>query len=193
VEFGRSPDDIKVMPGLFTVVGHTEQEAKDKFEQLQNLVHPQQGLSILSAMIGGGVDLSVYPLDGPVPDLPRTEGMTTFQSRLLEVARRDNLTLRQLSLRYASGSGHRQLIGTPAQIVDAMEETFMAHGADGFAMSSPYLPGGVNDIAAFIVPELQRRGLFRLEYEGATLRENLGLKTPVWRRTRPNATAKTAS
>jgi FMN-dependent oxidoreductase (nitrilotriacetate monooxygenase family) len=194
VEFGRSPDDIKVLPGIYPVVGRTEEEARAKFDQLNALVHPELGLSILSAAIGGGLDFSAFPIDGPVPDLPLTRGNITFQRKLLETARREGLTIRQLSLRYASGYGHRQIIGTPIQIADQLQETFEAYGADGFAISLPWFPGALDDFLRMVVPELQRRGLFRLEYEGKTLRENLGLKTPAWPESRaPASLAKSSN
>jgi FMN-dependent oxidoreductase (nitrilotriacetate monooxygenase family) len=173
--FGRSPDHIKVMPGIFPVVGATEEEARRKLQELQDLVHPELGLSILSAAIGGGLDFSHYDIDGPVPDLPLTTGNQTFQAKLLETARRDNLTIRQLYLRYASGYGHRQIIGSVEQVADELEESFHAGAADGFALSIPWLPGSLKDFADMVVPELQRRGLFRTEYEADTLRENLGI------------------
>ena len=185
--FGRGPDAIKVLPGMFPVVGRTEQEARDKLEQLQALVHPSLGVSILSAAIGGGLDLTAYPLDGPVPDLPPTRGNITFQAKLLEIARSENLTLRQLCLRYAGGYGHRQMIGSPTQIADEMQEAFEAEAADGFAISPPWLPGSLEDFCALVVPELRRRGLFRTQYEGRTLRENLGLAPPAWPDVRPKA------
>lgn len=174
--FGRDAEQIKVLPGIFPVVGSTEEEARKKFKELQDLVHPELGLSILTAAIGGGVDLSEYDIDGPVPDLPVTKGNQTFQSKLLETARRDNLTLRQLYLRYASGYGHRQIIGSVEQVADELEESFHARAADGFALSIPWLPGSLQDFTEMVIPELQRRGLFRTEYEAETLRENLGIR-----------------
>ena len=172
---GRDPDRVKVLPGIFPVVGATEAEAKAKLQQLQELIQPKQGLSILSAFIGGGLDLTTYDPDGPLPDLPVTKGSKGFQATLVETARRENLTLRQLYMRYASGYGHRQVIGSGEQVADALEETFLTYGADGFIISPPWLPGSLDDFATMVVPELQRRGLFRTEYEGATLRENLGV------------------
>jgi N-acetyl-S-(2-succino)cysteine monooxygenase len=173
--FGRDPNHIKLMPGIFPIVGATEEEAQKKFKELQDLVHPALGLSILSAAIGGGLDFSDYDIDGPVPELPVTKGNQTFQSKLVETARRDNLTIRQLYLRYASGYGHRQVIGSVEQVADELEESFHAYAADGFALSIPWLPGSLQDFADMVVPELQRRGLFRTEYEADTLRENLGI------------------
>jgi FMN-dependent oxidoreductase (nitrilotriacetate monooxygenase family) len=188
--YGRSPDHLKVMPGIFPVVGRTEQEAKDKFQQLQDLIHPVVGLSLLSSMTGS-VDLSAYPLDGPLPPLPATNGGKSRQQLLIDLAEREGLSIRQLYQWIAGARGHRQIVGTPATIADLLEEWFLNEGADGFNIMPPYLPGGLDDFVELVIPELRRRGLFRTEYEGATLRENLGLPRPANRFThaRPRAGA----
>jgi alkanesulfonate monooxygenase SsuD/methylene tetrahydromethanopterin reductase-like flavin-dependent oxidoreductase (luciferase family) len=105
--------------------------------------------------------------------------MSTFQANLLAEAREEGLSLRQLYLRYAAGFGHWRVIGSVKEIADLIEEAFHAEAADGFAISSPMLPGSLRDFATMVVPELQRRGLFRTEYEGETLRDRLGLPRPV--------------
>lgn len=176
---GRDPDSVRILPGLVPVVGATEAEARAKFDALQNLVDPAVGLQILGAVVGGGVDLTQFPVDGPVPELPVTSGMQTFQANLLSEAREEGLTLRQLYLRYAAGFGHWRVIGSVAQVADIIEEAVTTGAADGFAISSPVLPVSLRDFATLVVPELQRRGLFRTEYEGKTLRDRLGLKRPV--------------
>jgi alkanesulfonate monooxygenase len=178
VKYGRSPDSLKIMPGVFPIIGKTEQEAADKFAQLQELIDPQVGLGLLSTMIGG-FDLSGYPVDGPLPDLPETNGGKSRQKLLTELAHRENLTIRQLYLSIAGARGHKQIFGTPEQIADFLEDWFVNGGADGFNIMPPYLPGGLDDFVNLVIPELQRRGLFRTEYEGRTLRENLGLPRPV--------------
>jgi FMN-dependent oxidoreductase (nitrilotriacetate monooxygenase family) len=180
---GRDPDQVKVLPGLFPVVGATEQEAQQKLQALQELIHPAQGLSILSAAIGGGLDLTACDPDGPLPELPPSKGNTSFQTTLVETARRENLTLRQLYMRYASGYGHRQVVGSVEQVADVLEEAYLDYGADGFVISPPWLPGGLDDFLEMVVPELKRRGLFRTQYEGSTLRENLGLAPSALRTT----------
>ncbi|WP_457302982.1 LLM class flavin-dependent oxidoreductase, partial [Phyllobacterium sp. P5_D12] len=129
--FGRSPDDLKIMPGIFPVVGETESEAREKFEQIQELIHPIVGLSLLNG-IGGDVDLSKYPLDGPVPEVTETNGSKSRQKLLVDLARRENLTIRQLYLRVAGARGHWQIVGTPTQIVDQMQDWFTTGAADGF-------------------------------------------------------------
>jgi FMN-dependent oxidoreductase (nitrilotriacetate monooxygenase family) len=178
VSIGRDPDSIKVMTGILPVVGESEAHAREKFEQLRDLVHPDLALALLSRAVGGGVDLSTFPLDGPVPELPPSDVGQGRQDAVLDVARSEGLTLRQLALRYASGLGNRNVVGTASQIADAMEEVFLNAGSDGFIIAAPYLPYGLTDFLDQVVPELQRRGLFRTEYEGRTLRENLGLKRP---------------
>lgn len=176
-KYGRHADDLKVMPGIFPVVGRTIAEAEEKFEQIQELIHPVVGLALLSGMTGG-FDLSAYPLDGPFPALPETNASKSRQRLLLDLAHRENLTIRQLYLRIAGARGHRQIVGTPAQIADEMQHWFTGGAADGFNIMPPHLPVGLRDFVDLVLPELRRRGLSRNEYEGKTLRQNLGLRTP---------------
>lgn len=175
---GRHPDDVKIMPGIFPVVGRTQAEAEEKFEQLQALVHPVVGLSLLSNVIGG-FDLSGLPVDGPLPALPETNGPKSRQRLLLDLARRENLSIRDLYLRIAGARGHQQVVGTPTLIADQLQQWFEEGGADGFNIMAPWFPGGLDDFITLVLPELRRRGLFRTEYEGRTLREHLGLRRPV--------------
>lgn len=177
-QYGRHPDSVKVMPGIFPVVGRTQAEADEKFEQLQSLIDPVVGLSLLSG-VSGELDLSAYPVDGPLPELPPTEGPQSRQRLLLDLARRDGLTIRQLYLRIAGARGHQQVVGTPKLIADQLQQWFEEGGADGFNIMSPWFPGGLDDFIEHVLPELRRRGLFRTEYEGRTLREHLGLARPV--------------
>ncbi|MGQ7938586.1 LLM class flavin-dependent oxidoreductase [Paraburkholderia sp. D1E] len=181
-KYGRAPDHLKIMPGIFPIVGRTQEEAEAKFAVLQDLIHPTVGLSLLSNM-SGGVDLSQYPVDGPLPELPETNGGKSRQRLLFDLARRENLTIRDLYLRIAGARGHQQVVGTPHSIADQLQQWFEEEGADGFNIMSPWLPGGLTEFADLVVPELQRRGLFRTEYEGRTLRENLGLPRPANRYT----------
>ncbi|MBD2410410.1 nitrilotriacetate monooxygenase [Nostoc calcicola FACHB-389] len=177
-KYGRSPDHLKIMPGVFPVIGRTEEEAKEKYQELQDLIHPSVGLGLLSGLVGGH-DLSKYPLDGPLPDLPDTNGGKSRLQLITDLARRENLTIRQLYLWIAGARGHRTILGTPEQIADRLEDWFVNDGADGFNIMPPWLPGGLDEFVDLVIPELQRRGLFRTEYEGRTLRENLGLPRPV--------------
>lgn len=187
-KYGRAEDDLKILPGIFPVVGLTGAEAQEKFEQLQDLIQPEVGLGLVSAL-AGGFDLGAYPLDGPVPELPETNAGKSRQVLVIDLARRENLTIRQLYLRIAGARGHWQVVGTPQQIADTMEERFQNYGADGFNIMAPIMPGGLKDFIELVVPELRRRGLFRDEYEGSTLRDNLGLKRPANRFSRRAAAA----
>jgi FMN-dependent oxidoreductase (nitrilotriacetate monooxygenase family) len=178
--FGRTPDELKIMPGVFPIIGRTEDEALEKQALLAELIPPPSGVALLSGLIG--VDLSGYPLDGPLPALPSVEEINGQKSRhqlLKDLAGRDSLTIRQLYQRIAGARGHREITGTPETIADQMEEWFEQGAADGFNVMPPYFPGGLEDFVNLVIPELQRRGLFRTAYEGRTLRENLGLRRPL--------------
>jgi len=175
--YGRHPDELKVMPGVFPVIGRTEWEAKAKFQELQDLILPEVGLAQLSGLIGG-FDLSGYPIDGPVPELPETNNNKSRQALMLKIARDRKLTIRELYLSIAGARGHWQLVGTPEQIADQLQSWFENEAADGFNIMPPVMPGSLHDFVELVVPELQRRGLFRTSYEGRTLRENLGLARP---------------
>jgi FMN-dependent oxidoreductase (nitrilotriacetate monooxygenase family) len=172
-KYGREPDQLKITPGLSVVVAKSDQEAQDKFESLQSLVDFTRGLLLF------GVDVSKLDLDGPLPDdLPEPENGKGRMKQLVELARRENLTVRQLVLRFGVARGHLQLIGSPTRVADVIEEWFTEGGADGFNVVPPLLPGGFEDFVELVVPELQRRGLFHREYSGATYRESLGLARP---------------
>jgi alkanesulfonate monooxygenase len=175
--FGRSPDHLKIMPGFFVTVGRTEQEAKDKFARVQELIHPDVGLRLLSTFIN--FDLTGYPVDGPLPEIPANKVSASRTGLLVEIARRDNLTIRQLYTRIAGARGHFQFVGTPVQVADELQRWFANGAADGFNIMPPVLPDGLNDFVELVIPELRRRALFRTSYEGETLRENLGLPWPV--------------
>jgi alkanesulfonate monooxygenase len=179
-KFGRTPDHVKVMPGFYPVVGRTEAEAKEKFDYLQSLIQPAVGLAILEHTIGvHGLDK--LPLHEPVPEMADTNGPLSRQRLMLEAARRDKLTLWELCLLNAGPRGHVLAIGTPEHIADVMEHWFLNGAADGFNVMPAWLPGSLGDFVDQVIPELQRRGLFRTEYEASTLRGNLGLPRPVSR------------
>lgn len=181
-KYGRAPDELKIMPGLNPIVGRTTREAEERHRFLQSLIHPDVGLELLSNALGG-FDLSEYDIDGPLPDIPDYLGVnsqTSFRN-VTRWAREERLTIRQLYERYAGARGQRTLIGSPGQIADHMAGWFLTRGVDGFLIQPAYLPGGLDDFVDLVIPELQERGLFRAEYEGTTLRENLGLKRPVSR------------
>jgi len=171
-KYGREPDDLKIMPALCPVVGRTRAEAQAKYDELQALWDPLAGLGALYSSFG---DLSGYPLDAPVPDgALGSHEMRSLSALLVERVRREKPTIRELYLR--SGLTGSARIGTPADIADAMQEWFEGAACDGFNITPAALPGGGEDFVEMVVPELQRRGLFRTEYEGRTLRENLGLR-----------------
>lgn len=177
VGFGRNPDDIKVMPGLAAIVGRTDEEANETREQLRSGITDDQALRSLYR-IAGGLDLTKFPLDGPMPELPLTNAAQARQKILMDLAKREKLTLRQAARRFAENQAHNVVAGSPSTIADVMQEWFEKGAADGFCVMPPFYPRGVENITNLLIPELQRRGLFRTEYEGKTLRENLGVSVP---------------
>ena len=178
VKYGRHADDLKIMPGVSIFVAKTEQEAQEKYDFLNNLIHPEVGLSLLSAL-AGGINLAKFDLDAPFPKIEDADiNFSSRQQMMIDIARKHNFSIRQLYQYIASARGHWTLIGTPEQVVDQLQEWFENDAADGFNVLPPTTPAGLNDFVDLIVPELQRRGLFRTAYEGKTLRENLGLKRP---------------
>jgi alkanesulfonate monooxygenase SsuD/methylene tetrahydromethanopterin reductase-like flavin-dependent oxidoreductase (luciferase family) len=176
---GRDGDHLKIMPGVSVVVAPTRQEAQDKFAELQNLIHPEVGVALLSKYIA--FDLRGYDLDGPVPVVPQDRGAPSRSALLSDTARAEGLTIRALYQRIAGGRGHFEVVGSAKDVADMMEEWFTTGGADGFNVLPPFFPNSLDEFVALVVPELQRRGLFRTAYEGATLRDNLGLPRPASR------------
>jgi N-acetyl-S-(2-succino)cysteine monooxygenase len=173
-KYGRQPDQLAVLPGVMPIIGHSDAEAKDKLALLQSWLTPTNALTLVSGRIG--YDVSGYPLDAPVPAPPPGEnGSQTFHKVLYETARRQNMTLRDLYNLTAAARGHWVVCGTPAGIADTLEEWFVGGAADGFNILPPYFPGAFADFVDLVVPELQRRGLFRRAYRGTTLRDHLGL------------------
>ncbi|MGW0810204.1 LLM class flavin-dependent oxidoreductase [Nonomuraea sp. NPDC002799] len=178
--YGRSHEDLLVLPGISPIIGSTEREALRLEKELEDLIIPAYGLAQLATMTG--IELTENDLDGPLPDVPvETEGAQSRRKLVVDLARREHLTVRQLIGRLAGGRGHRVVAGTPAQIADQIQEWFFAGAADGFNIMPPVLPGGLDDFVDHVVPELQIRGLFRYEYEGRTLRDNYGLPRPASR------------
>ena len=174
-KLGRGRDAMKILPACFVVVGDTVEEARETRARLDSLVHYANAIGSLSIALGH--DASKFDPDGPLPDIPESNASKSGRERAIALARRENLTVRQLAQRLGGYSG-LAIVGTPRSIADEMQEWLETEACDGFTIMFPYLPGGLDDFCQRVVPELQRRGLFRTEYEGMTLRENLGLKRP---------------
>jgi FMN-dependent oxidoreductase (nitrilotriacetate monooxygenase family) len=170
-KYGRQPDEMAILPGVMPIIGRTDAEAKAQLDRLQGWLSPTNALALVSNRIGH--DISGYPLDGPIPELPRSNNSQTFARTLLDLARREQMTLRDLYNITAAARGHWVIYGAPKRIADTLEEWFRAGLADGFMILPAYFPGAFNDFVELVVPELQRRGLFRREYQGATLRDHL--------------------
>jgi len=172
---GRDPDHMKILPGCMIYVGDSLDEAREKRAKLDSLVHYDSAIAALSIALGH--DASKFDPDAPLPDIPESNASKSGRERAIELARRERMTVRQLAQRLG-GHGGLAMLGTPKMIADQMEEWLVNRGSDGFTLQFPYLPAGLDDFVDRVVPELQRRGLFRREYEGNTLRENLGLPRP---------------
>ena len=172
---GRNPDHIKILPGALVIVGDTVEEARARRLQLDSLVHFDSAIASLSIALG--TDASKFDPEGPLPEIPETNQSKSGRERVIDLAQREGLTVRQLAQRLGGYSG-LTFAGTPQTIADAMEEWLQSGGSDGFNVMFPYLPQGLDDFVGRVVPELQRRGLFRREYPGTTLRDTLGLPRP---------------
>ena len=176
-KYGRDPDSLKILAGLPVVIGQSQQEAEDKAQALQEMIHPDVGRFRLGTDLEA--DLSDLPLDEPIPEsrLPKSANLhKAFFDGIMKIIREENPTLRQLYLRYERG--RKTIKGTPTHIADVMEQWVTMGATDGFMMQFATLPGGLQDFVTLVVPELQRRGLFRTEYTGTTLRDHLGLARP---------------
>lgn len=172
---GRNPDHLKILPAAFVVVADTIAEAQAQRAHLDSLVHYDSGIGSLNGMLG--YDVSGFDPDGPLPDIPETNASKSARERMVRLARDEKLTIRQLSQKAGSYAG-LAFVGTPASIADEMEQ-WLGEGSDGFNIMFPWLPGGLDAFVNGVVPELQRRGLFRTEYAGTTLRDHLGLSRPA--------------
>jgi len=174
---GRDTEQMLVMPGIMPILGRTEQEAADKFEQLQQAVHPRVGLPLLANSFG---DLSGYPEDAPLPPpLPGSNAVQSGHAALVKLAQTPGMTIGKLYRIMAGASGHNIAVGTPARVADQMEDWFRNGACDGFNLIATHLTDGPIDALEWLVPELQRRGLAQAEYAGTTLRETLGLARPA--------------
>jgi N-acetyl-S-(2-succino)cysteine monooxygenase len=172
--FGRAP---VVLAGVNPIVGPTHRAAQAKFQELQDLIDPVVGLSLLASELGG-IDLSGSDVDGPLPELPVSNAGRSRQELLVAMARRENLTIRQLYQRVSGSRGHWQLTGTPDEVTDELCRWVDSGAADGFVVMPPRLPGSLDDFVDQVIPRLRERGRVRADYRGSTLREQLGLPVP---------------
>ena len=172
---GRDPDHLKILPAAFLVVADSIEEAQEERRRLDSLVHYDSGIASLNGMLGH--DVSGYDPDGPLPEIPETNASRSARERMVELARRENLTIRQLAQRAGSYAG-LAFVGTPRSVAAEMEQWLVERGSDGFNVMFSWLPGGLEAVVRKLVPELQRRGIFRRDYAGQTLREHLGLPRP---------------
>jgi alkanesulfonate monooxygenase len=173
---GRDPDHLKILPAAFVVVGDTLEEAKAIRARLDSLVHEQSAIASLSIALG--TDVSAFDLDAFLPSIPDTNDSKSTRERVLALADREQLTVRQLAQRLGGYAG-LAFVGTAQSVANDMQRWLDERGSDGFNIMFPWLPGGLDAFVDYVVPELQRRRIFRREYEGRTLRENLGLPRPV--------------
>jgi FMN-dependent oxidoreductase (nitrilotriacetate monooxygenase family) len=178
-QLGRDPAHVKILPGLVPVIGSTEAEALEREAELSRLQVPAYGLRQLSQFLGS--EVGEDQLDEPLPDLGPVSEIEGHQSRfqlIVELGLRDKLTVRELLTRLGGGRGHRTFAGTPEQIANTIQEWFTTGAADGFNVMAPVLPSGLELFVDEVVPLLRKRGLFRTEYTGSTLREHYGLARP---------------
>jgi FMN-dependent oxidoreductase (nitrilotriacetate monooxygenase family) len=175
-KFGRNREHLKILPGAFVVVGDTVEEARAIRAKLDSLVHYESAIASLSIALGH--DASKFDPDGFLPDIPETNASKSSRERVIQLAEREQLTVRRLAQRLGGFSG-LAFVGTAQTIADDMQEWLETEGSDGFNVMFPWLPGGLDAFVDKVVPELQNRGIFRREYEGSTLRENLGLPRPA--------------
>ncbi len=176
VRAGRQAHHVAVMPGFLPVVGRTSAEAAEKLAELDQWTDLKSAMPLLEERIGHS--LAEFDPDGPLPDMPISDQLRSRAELLTALARRENLTIRQLALRVAAGRGHHIVLGTPAEIADRMQQWFEGYAADGFNIMPPFFPEGLKDFTELVVPILQERGLYRTEYRGSTLRDHLGLDRP---------------
>jgi N-acetyl-S-(2-succino)cysteine monooxygenase len=178
-EAGRRPEQIVILPGIVPILGSTEAEARGREGVFDEQILPQYGLYQISKYFD--VDLMGAELDAPLPEVPQEDQIEGFKSRSMLVANLahgENLTVRQLLAKLGWGRGHRSFVGTPEQLADSIELWFKEGAADGFNIMPPALPGDLVTFVEHVIPELRRRGLFRHEYEGTTLRERYGVERP---------------
>jgi FMN-dependent oxidoreductase (nitrilotriacetate monooxygenase family) len=193
---GRDPDQVKILPGLVPAIGSTEAEARALEAELEELIIPEYGLAQLAKVLE--IPASRLELDRGLPEevyaRPPVQGAQSRFQLITELARRDDLTVRQLIGRLGGGRGHRTFAGTPEQVADTIVEWAEAGAADGFNVMPPVLPSGLEAFTEHVIPLLRQRGVFRTEYTGRTLREHYGIPRPpnVFTAAGPGARAEVA-
>jgi N-acetyl-S-(2-succino)cysteine monooxygenase len=180
---GRDPDSLRILPGISILVAETIGEVRRLEQELGALITPAPGRQLLSTLIS--MDLNDYPVDEPMPQLPEADivGMETVRRSIAEMVAREKLTLRQTYERVVPGLGLFVVNGEPDTVSDVMEDWYSTGACDGFVLVPPVMPASLQSFADLVVPELQRRGIFRTEYEGKTTRQIMGLPIPpsIWR------------
>ncbi|KPF90774.1 hypothetical protein IP81_14020 [Novosphingobium sp. AAP83] len=178
-EVGRAPASLKVMPAITPIIGDTKQAAQDLQRELDGLIPMHIAVSKLEALLGN-IDLSGHDPDGPLPPLPEAAlaGQNSTRDRVLELSVRQNLSIRALARQVAAGRTSHTVVGTAEDVAQTLIDWETQGAADGFVISPPFLPAGLEDFVDQVIPILQKSGHFRTAYEGATLRENLGLAVP---------------
>src|SRR5579864_5711163 len=171
----RLTDHLKILPGALVITGKTSEEAREKQALLDSLVHAESGLPNLSIRLG--IDVSAFDLDAPLPEIPPGNQSQSGRDTYVALARRENLTVRQLA-RLAGGFGGLEFVGSAGEIADTMQCWLETGAADGFNIMFPTVPAGLDDFVELVIPELRRRGIFRENYDGTTLREHFGLPRP---------------
>src|ERR1041384_7852318 len=162
--FGRDPNSVTILPGVMPIIGRTDAHARDVLNTLQGYVDSTEGLAMLSSRLG--TDISKSPLDGPIPALPLPNTSHGFARALLAKGKRENLSLRELYNLTAAARGHWVLCGSAQTIGDTLEKWFVEGAADGFCVMPAWFPGQFDEFVDLVVPELQRRGLYRKAYTG---------------------------
>ncbi|MFJ2618010.1 LLM class flavin-dependent oxidoreductase [Glutamicibacter sp. NPDC087344] len=177
VAAGRAEDSVRIIAGVQPIIGDSPEHAQELYEEMQELIHPEVGLTRLSQLLD--YDVTGLPLDGPLPDdIPDTDNYKSRRQLIIDTARSENLTLRELYLRVVGSYGHRIVVGTAETVADELTEWFLAGAVDGYILSPTHLPAGFEVFKDKVIPLLQDRGVFRTEYTGATFREHLGLNRP---------------
>ena len=174
-QIGRNPRHMKILPACMVIIANSLEDAKERRAKLDSLVHFESAIASLSIALG--TDASVFDPDGMLPDIPETNAGQSSREKAIRIAKEECLTVRQLAQRIG-GHSSLCLMGPSELVADQMEEWLSTGGADGFTIQFPYLPQGLDDFVEKLVPILQRKGIFREDYEGDTLRENLGLPRP---------------